>query len=62
MNESEIVMNMEDFVLQVDGHLLDQQSFQIFLWCYLIVVIGIGVLMQLLVLKIIIFNTKCDGL
>lgn len=62
MNESEVVMNLEEFVLQVDKHLLDQQSFQIFLWCYLVIVIGIGVLMQLLVLKIIIFNTKCDGL
>lgn len=62
MNESEVVMNLEEFVLQVDEHLLDQQSFQIFLWCYLVIVIGIGVLMQLLVLKIIIFNTKCDGL
>lgn len=62
MNESEVLMNLEEFVLQVDEHLLNQQSFRIFLWCYLIIVIGIGVLMQLLVLKIIIFNTKCDGL
>lgn len=62
MNESEVVMNLEEYVLQVDEHLLDQQSFQIFLWCYLVIVVGIGVLMQLLVLKIIIFNTKCDGL
>lgn len=62
MNESDVLMNLEEFVLQVDEHLLDQQSFRIFLWCYLIIVIGIGVLMQLMVLKIIIFNTKCDGL
>lgn len=62
MNESEIVMNLEEFVFEVDGNLFNQQNFQIFLWFYLIIVIGFGMLIQLLVLKIIIFNTKCDGL